>query len=571
MSRRHRHRGRRARDRRPLRPVRRAPARRPRPGRGPARRSCPPRCRCTAPACTVAGARAESTVPSNRAVSCSTIATWPHAAAAQVHRVGRVRSLRPEPAARPPPQHPPLHQVVEQRPRTGPAEQGEIVGGQVPLGGGARQVRTEHVRVGRVGDGGLHGPAEDRLRMVHEVGVQRVVAGDEDHQRPRGPLRRRARPAPPAATPRRACRGSRPARRRPARRCPRPVRARWSTPPPAARRSPARAPAPGAPPAGSRRGRPATCRPSSGCRFGQPSLGGQRRRLRAVPGPDEGQGAGARRDQVGHHPGRLGRRRPPHRRPVLALGVRNRAGSHSTKSAPGRGAPSSVTARTGRPINRSAADRRVGDGRGRQHEHRIRPVHPGQPDQPAQHQRDVRPEDPAVGVALVDDDVPQPAQQSRPASVPGQQPAVQHVRVRQHPVTRARAPSPAPHRRCRRRTAPPASQAAPVTPARPAGPPRAPWSARQVQRRGARLGEQRGQHGELVGQRLARMRCRWRARRPGRRAPARPPATWWDHGAVDARCRERCAARPAPTAARHAPARRAGSRSTWGISETPPE
>ena len=36
------------------------------------------------------------------------------------------------------------------------------------------------------------------------------------------------------------------------------------------------------------------------------------------------------------------------------------AGSQSTKSAPGRGAPSSVTARTGRPINRSADAGRVG-------------------------------------------------------------------------------------------------------------------------------------------------------------------------------------------------------------------
>ena len=41
----------------------------------------------------------------------------------------------------------------------------------------------EHVGVGRVGDRGLDRAAEDRLRVVGEVVVQRVVPGDEDDQR----------------------------------------------------------------------------------------------------------------------------------------------------------------------------------------------------------------------------------------------------------------------------------------------------------------------------------------------------------------------------------------------------
>ena len=40
-------------------------------------------------------------------------------------------------------------------------------------------MRREHVGVGRVEDRGLGG-GEDRLGVVHQVGVQRVVGGDED-------------------------------------------------------------------------------------------------------------------------------------------------------------------------------------------------------------------------------------------------------------------------------------------------------------------------------------------------------------------------------------------------------
>ncbi len=63
------------------------------------------------------------------------------------------------------------------------AEHLELVLGQRQLGGRAAQLGAEHVGVGRVGDGGLDGAAEHRLRVVGQVVVQRVVAGDEHHER----------------------------------------------------------------------------------------------------------------------------------------------------------------------------------------------------------------------------------------------------------------------------------------------------------------------------------------------------------------------------------------------------
>ena len=53
---------------------------------------------------------------------------------------------------------------------------GRSVEGQRRLGGGRAQVRAEHVGVVRVEDVGLDGLAEQRLGMVDQVGVQRVVA-----------------------------------------------------------------------------------------------------------------------------------------------------------------------------------------------------------------------------------------------------------------------------------------------------------------------------------------------------------------------------------------------------------
>ena len=86
----------------------------------------------------------------------------------------------PEPARGPTPQRAPPLQLAQQG-VVGQAEQGQVRGPQGSLGGGGTQVGREHVGVGRVEDRGLGG-GEDRLGVVHEVGVQRVVGGDEDGQ-----------------------------------------------------------------------------------------------------------------------------------------------------------------------------------------------------------------------------------------------------------------------------------------------------------------------------------------------------------------------------------------------------
>ena len=84
----------------------------------------------------------------------------------------------PEPARGSTPQRAPALQLAQQG-VIGQAEQGQVLGPQGSLGGGGAQVRREHVGVGRVEDRGLGG-GEDRLGVVHQVGVQRVVGGDED-------------------------------------------------------------------------------------------------------------------------------------------------------------------------------------------------------------------------------------------------------------------------------------------------------------------------------------------------------------------------------------------------------
>ena len=124
------------------------------------------------------------------------------------------------------------------------------------------------------------------------------------------------------------------------------------------------------------------------------------------------------------------------------------------------------------------------------------------PQQPSQQQRDVRAEHPAVGVALVDDDVAQPAQERRPAGVPGQHRAVQHVRVAEHPA----AVPPGPVALVERGVA--------VQRGRPhvgevelgEGPQLVGGQRlgrREVQGGGAGVGGERGEHRQLVGQRLA--------------------------------------------------------------------
>ena len=104
-----------------------------------------------------------------------------------VGEVGGPAAVGPEPALRPPPQQPRLDQVVEQ-PAGGRAEQRQVGRGERQLLGGRAQVRRQDVGVVRVEHRAFDRPAEQCLRVVHEIGVERVVAGDEHAERaPAGP------------------------------------------------------------------------------------------------------------------------------------------------------------------------------------------------------------------------------------------------------------------------------------------------------------------------------------------------------------------------------------------------
>ena len=70
---------------------------------------------------------------------------------------------------------------------------------------------------------------------------------------------------------------------------------------------------------------------------------------------------------------------------------------------------------------------RIRRRRTRQQEDRISPVHPAEPAKPTDDLGHVGPEDPAVPMCLVDDDIPQTSQQGGPPGVGGQHCVVQHV------------------------------------------------------------------------------------------------------------------------------------------------
>ena len=80
---------------------------------------------------------------------------------------------------------------------------------------------------------------------------------------------------------------------------------------------------------------------------------------------------------------------------------------------------------------------RVGDRRGRENEHGIGVVREREPAQPAQDVADVRAEDAAVDVRLVDDDEPEVVQRVPPTIVMGQHADVEHVGIGEDHVRRA--------------------------------------------------------------------------------------------------------------------------------------
>ncbi len=170
-------------------------------------------------------------------------------------------------------------------------------------------------------------------------------------------------------------------------------------------------------------------------RPGQRPAGRRGDRLGPAAGPHEGQGPHSLDDRVGQQVGRLHQRRAADRLGVTVLG---RAGYGRTRqerrlpqgerdTAPGRPVPRDCP--YGQPGQFLRRRLRVAGGGGREHEHG-RPLVPGQhPLEPAQEQRDVRAEHPAIDVAFVDDDEGQPAQEAAPLAVSGQDRPVQHVRV----------------------------------------------------------------------------------------------------------------------------------------------
>ena len=233
-----------------------------------------------------------------------------------------------------------------------PAEHvGHVPLGQRQLGGRAHQLRREHVGVVRVEHAPLDRRAEQRLRVVHQVGVHRVVAGDEHDQGlvagPSGPARllpeRRPRageaghdhgvqPGDVDAQLQRVRGGHAEQLAGLQRRLQRPALL-------------------GQVAAAVRRDLPDQLRVD----VGQHPLRAQRGQLGAPPGPHERQRARPLQHQVGQHPGGLGAGGPAHRGPVLPGRARAAAAAPRARSSarPPGSRPRSPRRPT-RPVSRDA-------------------------------------------------------------------------------------------------------------------------------------------------------------------------------------------------------------------------
>ena len=152
-----------------------------------------PWCRCTAPVCTCACARGVVD-RAERRDRCRVSTMRTGLARAAQRQVGRPAGPRgPEPAPRPPPEDAAGDERVEQR-RASAARRRDV-------GLGERQLGGSRARGAAPSTCGLSGsttvastaPAEDRLGVVHDEGVERVVGGDEHGER-----RVPGRPARPA-------------------------------------------------------------------------------------------------------------------------------------------------------------------------------------------------------------------------------------------------------------------------------------------------------------------------------------------------------------------------------------
>ena len=271
--------------------------------------------------------------------------------------------------------------------------------------------------------------AEQRVRVVHQVAVERVVAGDE-HRRGGAPGAARPARLLPERGP-----GPRPARDQ--------HRVEAADVDAELERG-GRGHAGDPPVPQPRLEAPAVvgqvARPVGGHRAGRIAVervaGGQRDGLGAAPRPEEGERGNLRPDQGGQQVRGLGGGGPARSR----LGVRVQQGrlpERERERRPGR----AVIGHRGRGQAGElpgAADR-VGDrGRGEDEDGLLAAAGGGvvgrDAAEPAQHLGDVRAEDAAIAVALVDDHDPQTAEKAAPAMVVRQQPAVDHVGVCQQIV-----------------------------------------------------------------------------------------------------------------------------------------
>ena len=73
------------------------------------------------------------------------------------------------------------HELVEAVQRSRP-EALDISSGEVPFGGSAGQVRPQQVGIRSVRHRRFDRPAEDRLRVVHQVGIERIGTRNEHHE-----------------------------------------------------------------------------------------------------------------------------------------------------------------------------------------------------------------------------------------------------------------------------------------------------------------------------------------------------------------------------------------------------
>ena len=314
------------------------------------------------------------------------------------------------------------------------AEQREVVLGQRELLGGGRQVRAQDVRVVGVEHRRLDRGAEQRLGVVHQEGVERIVARDEDADRVAaraagaaelllqcGPgageadADDRVEPGDVDAELERVGAGQ--AQQVTVAQTLLELAALLGQVAAAIGRDP---------------------RHQLGVDLGEPALCGRRHRLGATAGAYERQGADLADHQIGEQLAGLGVGRPAYDSSVASPLTGSRpgrsGGSHSAIVWAACGDASSVTGTTSSPVSRPAntsgsatvADDSTNDGLGA--------VVGADASQPSQDVRDVCAEDAAVVVALVDHDVADAAEHPSPPSVRRKDRVVQGVGVGQQVV-----------------------------------------------------------------------------------------------------------------------------------------